>query len=128
VEGFWWSLDITNFLSSLTNTLSNLIRTKRLPIIPLVCLYHHPKLWFMTRKTTHHFSQLIILILQAIHTLLERPPPSRYARFRVRHIFSSLCQYRQAFLKRVRSVFVRTASNLVEMNSLNVSMKQRYIL
>jgi hypothetical protein len=33
VEGFWWSLDITNLLSSLTTTLSNLLRAKRLPII-----------------------------------------------------------------------------------------------
>jgi hypothetical protein len=30
---FWWSLDVTNLLSSLTTTLSNLLRTKNLPII-----------------------------------------------------------------------------------------------
>jgi hypothetical protein len=42
-----------------------------LPIIALVCLNHHPKLRLMTRQPTHHFPQLIILILQMINIVCK---------------------------------------------------------
>jgi hypothetical protein len=64
-------LDITNFFSSLTTRLSNLLRPKCLPILVLIGLHHHPQLGFMPQEPNHHFSQLIVLNLQAIHIMCK---------------------------------------------------------
>jgi hypothetical protein len=83
-----------------------------LPMIALVCLYHHPKLWLMTRQPTHHFPQLIILILQVIHIMCKfQILESMQFRSRAR----SGNWFFQLSLKR----------NSVSMHLINVSMQNR---
>jgi hypothetical protein len=71
VVGFWWLWDISDLPLILTTSLTNLVYPKRLPIIALVCLNHHPELRLMTRQPTHHLPELIILILQTIHIVCK---------------------------------------------------------
>jgi hypothetical protein len=67
----WWDKDLSNFLISLTTTLSNLVSSKCMTIIAFESRYHDTKLRLLTRQPTQTLSQLIILNLQAINIMCK---------------------------------------------------------
>jgi hypothetical protein len=69
--GFWWFWDISNLPLILTTSLTKLVCPKRLSILVLKRLDHHPQLRLITKLPTHQPSQLIILIPQAINIVCK---------------------------------------------------------
>jgi hypothetical protein len=58
-----WDRDLSNFLFSLTTTLSKFVSPKCLTIIAFESRYHDTKLRLLTQQATHTLPQLIIFIL-----------------------------------------------------------------
>ena len=71
VSVWWWDRNLSNSLNSLTTVLSKLVSPKCLTIIAFESRYHDTKLRLLTRQPAHTFSQLIILILQAINIMCK---------------------------------------------------------
>jgi hypothetical protein len=67
----WWNWNIPKFPFSLASALTNLIKSQSPTIKVLTTSNHHTNLRFLTRQSTQHFTQLIILILQATNTFCK---------------------------------------------------------